>query len=142
MGEGNDALGEIFGWNFGTCPTIYGSGTGPMQRVPGDAKVAKTPDTDSLGYLIDPANWTEEIAEAFAKQEGIALTDEHWVVIRFMREYWEKNDVPPEARHTIKELTKCCGVDRNRMFELFPYGYEQQTCKIAGMRQPRHWTTG
>jgi len=28
------------------------------------------------------------------------------------------------------------------MFELFPYGYVKQACKIAGMRKPRAWSTG
>jgi sulfur relay (sulfurtransferase) DsrC/TusE family protein len=27
-------------------------------------------------------------------------------------------------------------------FELFPYGYPGQACKIAGMRRPRVWSTG
>ena len=28
------------------------------------------------------------------------------------------------------------------VFELFPYGYVKQACKIAGMRKPRSWSTG
>lgn len=29
-----------------------------------------------------------------------------------------------------------------QMYELFSYGYVRQACKIAGMRQPRAWSTG
>ena len=29
-----------------------------------------------------------------------------------------------------------------KLFELFPYGYVKQACKIAGMRRPRAWSTG
>ena len=47
----------------------------------------KAPDTDSEGYLLDPTEWTEEIAEKIAEKEGVTLTDEHWAVIHFMREY-------------------------------------------------------
>lgn len=31
---------------------------------------------------------------------------------------------------------------RNRLFELFPYGYIGQACKIAGMKRPWGWSTG
>jgi len=100
------------------------------------------PKVDDLGYLFDPWDWSEELAVEFAEQEGIPLTEDHLVVINFMRDYFEEKMITPEARHTVKHLSKCCGVDRNRLFELFPYGYEKQACRIAGMMQPRSWTTG
>ena len=31
---------------------------------------------------------------------------------------------------------------KNKSFELFPYGYVKQACKIAGMKRPRAWSTG
>lgn len=104
--------------------------------------VEKAPDIDPEGYLLDPAEWTEKIGEMFAEQDGITLTEEHWAIIRFMREYWELNEIAPDARWTIKFVTETMGADRNRLFELFPYGYPQQACRIAGMMQPRAWTTG
>ena len=100
------------------------------------------PKVDDLGYLFDPRDWSEELAVEFAEQEDITLTEDHWVVINFMRDYFEEKMITPEARHTVKHLSKCCGVDRNRLFELFLYGYEKQACRIAGMMQPRSWTTG
>ena len=95
------------------------------------------PAIDSEGFLLNPAEWTEKIAEKFAEQDGIKLTEEHWAIIHFMREYWEENEGAPDARWTIKFVTDSMGADRNRLFELFPYGYPQQACKIAGMMQPR-----
>ena len=44
---------------------------------------------DDEGYLIDPAQWNEQVAEKLARRERIVLSDEHWTVIRFMREYYE-----------------------------------------------------
>ena len=41
---------------------------------------------DGEGYLIDPADWNEQVARELARQERIVLSDEHWAVIRFMRE--------------------------------------------------------
>ncbi|HSV28449.1 MAG TPA: TusE/DsrC/DsvC family sulfur relay protein, partial [Candidatus Omnitrophota bacterium] len=42
------------------------------------------PATDAEGYLIEPAEWDEEVAAELARREDIALTDEHWLAIRFM----------------------------------------------------------
>jgi tRNA 2-thiouridine synthesizing protein E len=70
---------------------------------------------DEEGYLVDPADWNEQVAEALAREERIVLSDEHWAVIRFMREYYEQRHIAPDAR---------------------------QACKIAGMRRPRAWSTG
>ena len=106
----------------------------------------KAPDTDSEGYLLDPTEWTEEIAEKItekiAEKEGVTLTDEHWAVIHFMREYWEEHQVAPDVRWTTKFVTETMGAGRKRLYELFPYEYAQQACRIAGMKQPRAWTTG
>ena len=100
---------------------------------------------DFEGYLVDPAQWNERVAEELARQERVVLTDEHWTVIRFMREYYEQHHIAPDARHVMKHLAKVKGAGkagRNDLFVLFPYGYVKQACKIAGMRKPRAWSTG
>jgi len=100
---------------------------------------------DGEGYLIDPADWNEQVARELARQERIVLSDEHWAVIRFMREYYEQHHIAPDARHVMKHLAGFKGAgkaERNDLFALFPYGYVKQACKIAGMRRPRAWSTG
>ena len=101
------------------------------------------PAIDAEGYLVEPQDWNEALAEEFARQENIQLTEDHWDAIRFMREFYNEHQVTPDARFVIKHLTKRLGtVARNRLFELFPYGYVKQTCRIAGMKRPRAWSTG
>lgn len=101
------------------------------------------PAVDAEGYLIDPQDWSEELAEEFASQENIRLTEDHWDVIRFMRGFYEEHQIAPDARYVIKHLAERLGTDsRNKLFELFPYGYVKQACKIAGMKRPRGWSTG
>ena len=100
---------------------------------------------DFEGYLVDPAQWNEQVAEALARQEHVVLTGEHWAVIRFVREYYEQHHIAPDARHVMKHLAQYKGAvkaARNDLFVLFPYGYVKQACKIAGMRKPRAWSTG
>ncbi|HSN22181.1 MAG TPA: TusE/DsrC/DsvC family sulfur relay protein [Usitatibacter sp.] len=101
------------------------------------------PDLDAEGYLVDPRHWTEEVARVLAEREKIQLTEEHWDVIRFMRGYWEEHQLTPDARFVIWHLIERQGPGaRNRLFELFPYGYPGQACRIAGMKRPRAWSTG
>ncbi|MBI5007711.1 MAG: TusE/DsrC/DsvC family sulfur relay protein [Nitrosomonadales bacterium] len=101
------------------------------------------PQIDAEGYLIEPLEWNEGVAQIFAEQEGIALTADHWDAIRFMREYYAEHQVAPDVRHVTKHLTeRPGGGDRNLVFELFPYGYVKQACRIAGMKRPRAWSTG
>jgi len=102
-----------------------------------------TSELDEEGYLIDPHDWTEELAQEFARQEKIKLAEDHWDAIRFMREYYAEHQVAPDVRHVTKHLAKRLGPEsRNKIFELFPYGYVKQACKIAGMKRPRGWSTG
>ena len=100
---------------------------------------------DNEGYLVDPADWSDEVAEALARAEHIVLTEEHWAVLRFMRQYYEEHAIPADARFAIRYLAEDRGHGANarkRLFELFPYGYVKQACRIAGMRRPRIWSTG
>jgi len=101
------------------------------------------PQRDAEGYLIEPGDWSENVARALAREENIQLSDDHWDAINFMRDFYEENQVAADARFVIKHLAERMGKDAHKkLFELFPYGYVKQACKIAGMRRPRAWSTG
>lgn len=115
-----------------------------MTASPENAPEISTP-TDEEGYLVDPSDWNESVAEALAQREGIVLTELHWGVLRFMREFLDEHQLIPDARFVMRFLADDAGLGdaaRRRLFELFPYGYVRQACKIAGMRRPRAWSTG
>ena len=98
---------------------------------------------DGEGYVVDPDDWDEALAVQLAQAQGIELQDDHWLVIRFMREYYAEHQICADARHAMKQLEqRYPGRGRQRLFELFPYGYVAQACRIAGMRRPRTWSTG
>ena len=86
------------------------------------------------GFLVDPEQWTDEIAAELARREGIDdLTDAHWTVIRFMRsEYFEKGTGP-----TVRILGKTSGVGVRDLYKLFPKGPAKMAAKIAGIPKPR-----
>ena len=101
---------------------------------------------DEEGYLVNPDDWTPELATELAREEALILTDEHWTVLTFVREYYVEHGITPDIRHVAKHLAELVNCDKKagkaRLFELFPYGYVRQTCKIAGMKRPRAWSTG
>lgn len=102
-------------------------------------------ETGDEGYLVDPNSWNEEIAEQLARNEGLVLGEDHWKIIRYMRNHFDEHQTPPDARHVTKFIADDMGYGKkagNRLFELFPYGYVKQACKIAGMKRPRAWSTG
>jgi tRNA 2-thiouridine synthesizing protein E len=106
-------------------------------------KLSQMPSTDEEGYLVEPQDWTETVARQLALQENIQLSEDHWDAIRFMREYYADHQIAPDVRHVMKHLAERLGPEsRNAIFELFPYGYVKQACKIAGMKRPRGWSTG
>lgn len=101
---------------------------------------------DTEGYIVDPEDWNERLAQQLAAEEGLTLDDSYWPVLHFMRQYWIEHHVAPDVRHVIKHLTEQQDVDKKQakqyLYKLFPYGYVKQACKIAGMQRPRVWSTG
>lgn len=100
---------------------------------------AVTIETDNEGYLLDPGLWDETIALQIAESENITMTDAHWEIVHFVREYFELYQSVPENRTLLKTLRERHGKDvatRKYIHKLFPYGFGQQACKIAGMRKP------
>ena len=97
--------------------------------------IAETPvDVDAEGFLTDPQQWNEQIAEEIARQNGIpALTERHWMVVRFMRErYLETGSAP-----SIRSLGKESGVPIKELYQLFPKGPAKLAARIGGIPKPK-----
>ena len=106
-----------------------------------------TPYTrDIEGYLLTPDDWNEKVASELAAEEHLELNDQYWPILCFMRDYWNEHGVAPDVRHVVQHLAEAQGYDKKtakrHLFDLFPYGYVKQACKIAGLRRPRAWSTG
>ncbi len=103
-------------------------------------------NVDEAGYITDPELWTRDFAEHVAASEAIELTPDHWEIIDFVRDSYADHRVAVDVRHVLKLLQNKLGVSKHdakmRMLELFPYGYVKQAVKMAGMKQPRAWSTG
>lgn len=96
--------------------------------------VGRKLELDADGHLKNPDEWDKEVAQEFARLEGInELTERHWKVIEYMRkEFKEKGDAP-----SIRKLTKESGVDTKELYALFPKGPAKKAAKIAGLPKPK-----
>ncbi|HNV03805.1 MAG TPA: TusE/DsrC/DsvC family sulfur relay protein [Vicinamibacterales bacterium] len=88
---------------------------------------------DDNGFLQDPQIWNDDVARDFATTEGIAeMTDEHWKLVRYLREYYLQFGIAPMVRKLCKET----GLKLARVYELFPSGPANGACKVAGLPKP------
>ncbi len=94
----------------------------------------KQVEVNDEGFLVDPDQWTEDMAAEIARGEGIEeLGEQHWRVVKFMREQFERNGTGP----TVRVLSKTSGVSIKELYELFPKGPAKTAAKIAGIPKPR-----
>jgi dissimilatory sulfite reductase related protein len=94
----------------------------------------KTYELDEDGFLLELEKWNKEFAQAYANREGIEgpLTDDHWKVIHYLRNYYQLYNVAP----MIRKLCKDNGIDMKKLNELFPTGPAKGACKLAGLAKP------
>ena len=94
---------------------------------------------DEEGFLVNLGDWTKEIAEEMAKGDDVELSDEHWEVIHFLRDYYEEYQIAPAVRVLTKAIGKKMGKDKGNskyLYSLFPYGPGKQGCRFAGLPKP------
>ena len=89
-------------------------------------------EVDEEGFLQEPERWNQEVARDFARTEAITLTDKHWTIIHYIRNYYMQFGITPmickvcrETGHKLKEI-----------FKLFPSGLARGACKLAGLPKP------
>lgn len=84
------------------------------------------------GFLTDPTEWDDTLAEVLAAQIGIALTDEHWNAIRFLRKDFNEQGVTP----TLRRVSTVGGIGIKQLFALFPQKPAKKMAYIAGLPKP------
>jgi len=99
----------------------------------------ETFDADEEGYITDISVWSEGLADLIAQDEKIDMTDEHWEVVNFLRDYYDEYQIAPAVRVLTKAVGRKLGKDKGNnkyLYSLFPYGPAKQACKIAGLPKP------
>ena len=99
----------------------------------------KTLETDEEGYLQNLSDWNVDVATQMAERDGIALTDAHWEVINFLREYYDEYKIAPAIRILTRAMAKKLGREKGNtryLYRLFPEGPAKQACRYAGLPKP------
>ncbi|KPK71630.1 MAG: sulfur relay protein TusE [Acidithiobacillales bacterium SM23_46] len=99
----------------------------------------KTIEVDEEGYLVNRTDWNEDVAKEMAKADNCDLSQNHWEVLNFLREYYDEYQIAPAVRVLTKAIGKKLGPDKGNskyLYELFPYGPAKQACKYAGLPKP------
>ena len=90
-------------------------------------------DVDEDGFLQEPGIWNQDVARDFAISEGVTeLTENHWKVINYLRNYYLQFGIAPMIRKLCKET----GFPLKKIYELFPSGPAKGACKVAGLPKP------
>ena len=90
-------------------------------------------EVDGDGFLKEPGIWDREVANRLALSDGTGeLTEKHWKVVTYIREYWLEHDMAPMVRN----LCQASNVRLKELYELFPLGPAKGACKIAGLPKP------
>ena len=85
---------------------------------------------DPDGFLWEAEDWTEEVAEAMARQAGLeALSEAQWRVLRFIRAFYLETGRSPRNRR-MKEGT---GLSLLELEALFPEGIKFGARRLAGL---------
>lgn len=93
-------------------------------------------ETDQEGYLLE-ADYDDDVVPVIAAAENITLTDDHWKVIRYLRDEYREHGHTPNFRNMLKGLAEVMpGCDSKSLYDLFPTGPAKQGAKVAGLPQP------
>jgi tRNA 2-thiouridine synthesizing protein E len=99
----------------------------------------KVIETDKDGFLVDAHQWEPAIAEAMAANDGVVLTEQHWDVIRFLRDYYEEYQIAPDLRTLSIMLGRALGADKGSkewLTTLFSGAPAKTACRYAGLPKP------
>lgn len=90
-------------------------------------------EVDEDGFMENPDEWNERVAMALASTEDVGeLTEDHWKVIHYLRDYFKQYGIAPMIRKLCKET----GFTLKEIYDLFPSGPAKGACKVAGLAKP------
>jgi len=104
-------------------------------------KVIGNPDTtdpDRAGREYELKDWSEDQSREKAAEENLELTDAHWEVIHYLRDYYLENGQAKSGRHLSNALDIQFADRGGRKYlrQLFPHGPVAQGMAIAGLELP------
>ncbi|WP_036190972.1 TusE/DsrC/DsvC family sulfur relay protein [Marinobacter lipolyticus] len=92
------------------------------------------------GFLEDASAWTTDIAREIASEDAIDLSENHWEIIMFLRDFYNEHEIsPPSNRLFVKAVKEAFGEAKGNsiyLMQLFPGTPAKTACRIAGLPRP------
>mgnify|MGYP003409298053 FL=1 len=91
-------------------------------------------EVNEEGFLTNPAQWSEDLAPELARLIGIeALTEDHWKLIRFLRE----DHAAMGETATLRRASTQTGMPVKTLFTLFPVKPAKKMAYVSGLPKPK-----
>ncbi len=88
---------------------------------------------DEDGFLVEMSTWSRDVAEELAVRNDLApLTEDHWLIIDYVRKYYVVHGHGPP----IVKIAKETGMSSERICTLFPCGVGRGCYRLAGLPRP------
>jgi len=94
---------------------------------------------DDYGHLVNQEDWSIEVAEQLAVTDEMELSEQHWMVLQILREYYAEFGIEPPMRALVRIMTSRGGgefANSLALYRLFPEGPARQGSRYAGLPIP------
>ncbi|WP_297794173.1 TusE/DsrC/DsvC family sulfur relay protein [uncultured Marinobacter sp.] len=92
------------------------------------------------GFLEDASAWTKDVAREIAAEDAMDLSENHWEIIMFLRDFYKEHEMsPPSNRLFVKAVKEALGEEKGNsiyLMQLFPGTPAKSACRIAGLPRP------
>ncbi|KAF0145962.1 MAG: putative sulfite reductase gamma chain [Rhodospirillaceae bacterium] len=94
-------------------------------------------EVDDEQFLVEPV-FDDAIVPVIAAAESIPLTDEHWLVVRYMRDKYREDGHTPNFRNMVKDFNELHPEREWKayLYDLFPKQPARQAVRVAGLTKP------
>jgi len=96
---------------------------------------------DKEGYLVELADWDEDVASSLASMEEITLSPAHWEVINLLRIFYNRHQMSPANRALVSLVKRDLGADKGKsiyLMKLFRGSPAKTASKISGLPKPEN----
>ena len=103
------------------------------------ASMMTIPPLDQDGHLVDHHDWSPEVAQLMAAQDGLALTEQHLLILQQVREFYRRFEHAPATRPLLRFLVKQLGdqITNAQLMADFQTGLVARTLsRLAGLPKP------
>ena len=85
------------------------------------------------GFLSHPDDWSEDLGAEFARLIGVEMTEDHWKLVRYLRDDYKAQGETP----TLRRVSTQTGMPVKQLFTLFPGKPAKKMAYVAGVPKPK-----